>query len=412
MEKLNKYIKNAKIAAPQLALYSTKDRNAALESIANMLINNIEDILKYNQIDIDNAKANNMAISMLDRLTLTKERIIKIVKDIHDIIALDDPIGEIIEKSIRPNGLIINKVRVPLGVLGVIYEARPNVTIDIAVLAIKTGNVCVLKGGSDAFHTNLFLTNLIRKVIKNYIPEDSVVFIDETDRSVTDYLIKSREYIDVIIPRGGKGLISYVLNNASVPVIETGAGNCHLYIHEKANVEMAINILINGKVSRPSVCNAIETLLIDEKTASKVLPLIKDEMNKYNVEIRGCLKTSQYITVIEATEADFFEEYNNYIIVIKVVDNVNEAIKHIEKYGTHHSDCIITEDLEIAEQFLNNIDSACVYWNASTRFSDGGEFGFGAELGISTQKLHARGPMGLKEMTSYKYKIYGKGQIR
>lgn len=412
MEALNEIVIKTKAASRILALKSSTEKNAALKSIATALVKHTEEIIRQNKIDLNLGKEKGLSTAMLNRLELTKEKIIAISDDILKVVALEDPIGEELEIIIRPNGLVIKKIRVPFGVICAIYESRPNVSVDIACLSIKTGNACVLKGGSEAINSNRILAHIMQTAIAPYIPAESITFIDSLDRAVVDKLIKMKGLIDLVIPRGGKNLIQYVIREAQVPVIETGAGNCHLYVNKDANLLMACDLAVNAKVSRPSVCNAIETLLVDQAIAASFIPLVSEELRKYNVSIKGCAKTKELITCELADEDEFYEEYNDYIIRIKVVDDYLAAINHINKYGTAHSDAIVSENEAICEKFLNMVDSACVYVNASTRFSDGGEFGFGAELGISTQKLHARGPMGLKEMTSYKYKIYGKGQVR
>ncbi|MDD4056455.1 MAG: glutamate-5-semialdehyde dehydrogenase [Bacilli bacterium] len=412
MESLNKLIQKTKDASRILALKSSVDKNLALRRIAEALIDNIDIITLENKKDIEAGIIKGLSEAMLDRLKLTKEKITAIGEDILKVTNLEDPIGEIMDIIERPNGLIIKKIRVPFGVICAIYESRPNVSVDIACLSLKTGNACILKGGSEALNSNRILVKIMKKAIEGILPQDCITFIDSSDHNIVQELLQMKGMIDLVVPRGGKGLIDYVVKNSTIPVIETGAGNCHLYVQEEADQKMAIDVAINAKVSRPSVCNSIETLLVDEKIAKEFLPKIALELRKNNVKIKGCKTTRKIIECEEINDDDFYVEYNDYIIRIKVVKDYHEAIKHINKYGTNHSDSIITSNTEIGEEFLNNVDSACVYVNASTRFSDGGEFGFGAELGISTQKLHARGPMGLKEMTSYKYKIYGEGQIR
>ena len=335
-----------------------------------------------------------------------------IASDMLKVASLDDPINNILEQWTAESGIQITKISCPIGVVGVVYEARPNVTVDVFTLLIKTGNACVLRGGKEAINTNKILVKTMKNAIKDIVDDNVITLIENTDRALVLELIQCKEYIDLVVPRGGKKLIDHVVNNAKVPFIETGAGNCHIYVDEEVDYNMALQVITNAKVSRPSVCNAIETILVNENIKEEILPLIQKELGKYCVEIRGCEETKKVISVNEATEEDFYKEYNDYIVAIKVVKDLEEAINHINKYGTKHSDCILTNNMENAEEFLNKIDSACVYVNASTRFSDGGEFGFGAELGISTQKLHARGPMGLREMTTYKYKIYGEGQVR
>lgn len=412
MEKLNNILIKTKEASKKLAMLTEKERNKAILNIASNLIKYKDEILSANKIDIDNAIKKGLTKAMINRLELTEEKLISISKDMEKIATLKSPLGEIIETYKHNNGLIINKVRVPFGVIGVIYESRPNVSVDITCLSLKTGNACVLRGGSEALNSNIALVNVMKKSISEVTDDNVVNLIEDTDRKYVLSLIEAKEYIDLVVPRGGKTLINFVVTNSKVPFIETGAGNCHIYVDDEANIHLALKVITNAKVSRPSVCNAVETLLINKEIKDRFLPLLKQKMDEYNVIIKGCEETVKIIEVDQATEDDYYQEYNDYIVTVKVVEDINDAIKHINKYGTKHSDCIITENIIKAESFLNQIDSACVYVNASTRFSDGGEFGFGAELGISTQKLHARGPMGLKEMTTYKYKIYGEGQIR
>ena len=352
---------------------------------------------------------------MQDRLRLTEERVKAIADDIGNVIKLDDPVGTADSGSVRPNGMRITKIRVPLGVIGIIYESRPNVTVDAAVLCLKTGNVVILRGGKEAYNSNKCLCGIMREAISQVgLPADAVQFVDDTTREVTTQMMKCSDYLDVLIPRGGGGLIRAVKENATVPVIETGVGNCHVFVDETADIEMAVNIVDNGKTQRPSVCNAVESLLVHEKIAEKALPAIKAKLDGHNVEIRGCEKTAAILggCVVPAAEEDYATEFLDYIIAVKVVSDIDEAIDHINKYTTGHSECIVTNSLSNAERFENEIDAAAVYVNVSTRFTDGGMFGFGAEIGISTQKLHARGPMGLRELTSMKYLITGNGQIR
>ena len=397
-------IKDAKEASKKLSIASTIDKNNALLAIAEELNKNRKSIIEANLLDLEENK--DLSVSMYNRLKLDDKKLDGIIKGLKDVVDLDDPIGEVIESSVRPNGLKIDKVRVPIGVIAAIFESRPNVAVDIAALTIKTGNACVLKGGSEAKHTNTILVDTMKKAIKQYIPEESIGLL--LDRNDTIKLLTDKN-IDLAIPRGSKRLINFVTQNASVPVIETGAGVCHLYIDESSDDEIAINVLKNAKMSNPSVCNAVETLLINENK-TYLLPEIKKSLD--GVLLRGNEDVKKYIDVELMNEDEYNTEYNDLILSIKIVKNVDEAIKHIDKYSTHHSEAIISNNNENIEKFLNEVDSACLYVNSSTRFTDGGCFGFGAELGISTQKLHARGPMGLKEMTSYKYKIYGNGQIR
>lgn len=412
MEELNNILKKTKEASKIINILSTDLKNQAIINIAEALLLNKKEIIEANEIDIKNAKMNGLTDAMINRLEINESKIISISNDMKKIAQLKDPVGEIIESYKHNNGIVINKVRVPFGVICAIYESRPNVSVDIACLSLKTGNACVLRGGKEAINTNKILVRTMKNAIKDIVDDHVITLIENTDRALVLELIQCKEYIDLVVPRGGKKLIDHVVNNAKVPFIETGAGNCHIYVDEEVDYNMALQVITNAKVSRPSVCNAIETILVNEKIKEEILPLIQKELGKYRVEIRGCEETKKVISVNEATEEDFYKEYNDYIVAIKVVKDLEEAINHINKYGTKHSDCILTKNMENAEEFLNKIDSACVYVNASTRFSDGGEFGFGAELGISTQKLHARGPMGLREMTTYKYKIYGEGQVR
>ena len=411
-DSLNSILSNTKKAQVDLLKLSNKDRNQMLKNIADAINKNREYILKENEKDIINARNADIKESMIERLTLNDSRIDGLIKGCKDVIELPDYIGQIIETYNRPNGLKINKVRVPFGVIAVIFESRPNVCVDIAALCIKTANACVLKGGKEAILTNKALCMVMKDAIKDIVNPDCITLIESTDRSVTNELIVKKEYIDLLIPRGSKGLIQYVVSNAKVPYIETGAGNCHLYIHEKANLDMALNIAINAKYQRPSVCNAIENILVDESIADKFLPMLKEKFDSLNIEIRGDEKVSKIIDCNIATEDDFYTEYNDYIVSIKITKDLSDAINHINLHSTKHSESIITEDDLAAVKFMNEIDSACCYHNASTRFTDGGCFGFGAEIGISTAKLHARGPMGLKEITTYKYLIFGDGQVR
>ena len=401
----------AKLASRYMMKVTTEQKNQALKNISKALKEHVDEIIEENQKDILAAKENGMSEAMIDRLLLNKERIESIANDVYKLISLDDPVGDIIRVINRPNGLTIKQVRVPIGVFGIIYESRPNVTVDIACLCIKSSNVCVLKGGKEAICSNRILTQIMQAAIKGVLPDGCVHLIENTDRSIVSQLICANDYVDVVVPRGGKGLIDFVVKNATVPVIETGAGNCHLYIDKDADMNKAIDISINAKIQRPSVCNAIETILVHQDIAKDYLLRLQDVFSG-KVEIRGDATVQQYIDCSLATNEDYATEYDDYIVAIKVVNSVEEAIEHIYCYSSKHSEAIITENQATADIFMNSLDSACVYHNASTRFSDGGEFGFGAELGISTQKLHARGPLGLLEMTSFQYKIYGTGQIR
>lgn len=408
---LEKQLILAKKASRQMLQINTDTKNKALNCISQALLSHIPDIIEANQRDIQKANDNHMSTAMIDRLLLDEERITHIARDVKKLTTLNDPIGDIIREIHRPNGLLIKQVRVPIGVFGIIYESRPNVTVDIACLCIKSSNVCILKGGKEALESNKILTRIIQDAIVDLLPYGTIQLIENTDRSIVSQLITANEYVDVVVPRGGKGLIDHVVHHATVPVIETGAGNCHLYIDQEADMKKAIDIAVNAKIQRPSVCNAIETILVHQKIADKFLPaMVKAFDNR--VEIRGDQQTQNIIHCQAATQQDYATEYDDYIVAVKIVDSVEEAIDHIYKYSTKHSECIVTENQETANLFLMALDSACVYHNASTRFSDGGEFGFGAELGISTQKLHARGPLALLEMTSFQYRIYGQGQIR
>ena len=403
----------AKDASVRLATVSTVQKNSALTLCAKALVDNSDKIIAANKLDIDNAKAKGITSAMLDRLTLTPERIGQIAEGIMQIVSLNDPIGEVTEQTVRPNGLQIGARRVPIGVIGVIYEARPNVTADVAALTLKTSNAAILRGGSEAINSNKTMVEVINSAYKETgLPEGTLQLIEDTSRETAVEFMKLNDYLDVLIPRGGAGLIKTVVNNSTVPVIETGVGNCHTFVDDSADLEMALNIAVNAKCSRPAVCNAMETLLVSNAVAEKFLPALAEKMAEYNVEIRGCDKTRKYISAVPATDEDFATEFLDYKLAVKVVSGIDEAISHITKYSTGHSEAIITNSYENSQRFLNEINSAAVYVNASTRFTDGFEFGLGAEIGISTQKIHARGPMGLKALTTIKYVIYGNGQIR
>lgn len=407
---IEEQLKQAKLACRKMQNIDKYTKMDALDAISKGLLDNIDYILNENAKDIANAKYNGISEAMVDRLLLTEERIRSIAKDVEKVADLKDCIGEVIRKIERPNGLVINQVRIPIGVVATIYESRPNVTVDIASICIKTNNVCVLKGGKEAIYSNIALVNVINMAIRNILPNNVVTLIENTDRRVVTEVITANQYVDVVVPRGGAGLIQHVVNNATVPVIETGAGICHLYVDKEADLQMAVKIAVNAKISRPSVCNAIETILVHQDIANAFLTKLKPEFTK--IKIYGDVEALRYIDGQLATSKNYATEYDDYICNIKVVKNIDEAIEHIYDYSTKHSESIITENENTAKYFMESLDSACVYHNASTRFTDGGEFGFGAEVGISTQKLHARGPIGLQEMTSTKYMIYGKGQIR
>ena len=407
--------KRAKAAEAFISSASTMQKNKALAAISKALIENSSLIIAENAKDIAAAKENGMSEAKQDRLMLDASRIEGIAKGVDQIIALGDPIGEIIGGGNRPNGLQIIKTRVPLGVIGIIFESRPNVTVDAAALCLKTGTVVILKGGKEAINSNICLGKIMREAVESAgLPADIIQVVENTDRETTNELMRLNGYVDVIIPRGSANLIQAVVRNATVPVIETGAGNCHVYVDASADLDMAVEITDNAKTQRPSVCNAIESLLVHKDVAEKFLPMIAERFKNHNVKIYGCDRTIAILgsSVEKATETEYATEFNDYIIAVKVVDDIDEAIAHIRKYSTKHSECIVTSSLENARKFQTQVDAAAVYVNASTRFTDGGEFGFGAEIGISTQKLHARGPMGLAELTTVKYLINGNGQVR
>ncbi len=390
---------------------STAQKNAVLARIAELLQEECDSIIEANAKDLVNAADNGVPTPMLDRLKLDKKRIDGIRDSLKQLIMLDDPIGSG-TRTTRPNGLIIEHIRVPLGVVAIIYEARPNVTVDAAALCIKTGNACVLRGGKEAIETNRALAHLMKKALAdNFLPEDALALIEDTSRESSTALMKMRGLVDLLVPRGGAGLIRSVVDNATVPVIETGAGNCHIYIDKSADHDIGVKVAINAKMSRPSVCNAIETMLVHEDEAAEFLPKFVGALEGA-LEIRGCEKTCAILGCAAATDNDYATEYDDYILAVKVVSGIDEAIAHINRYNTGHSEAIITRNMENAARFRAEIDAAAVYVNVSTRFTDGGEFGFGAELGISTQKLHARGPMGLDALTTGKYLITGDGQVR
>lgn len=414
METLQQMGKKAKEAGYQLAKCGITQKNEALCAIAKALEENIPFLLAENKKDLEAFAAKGGSSAFADRLALTEKRILDMAEGVRQVMALDDPIGEVLGMTKRPNGLVIGKKRVPLGVIGIIYEARPNVTVDAAVLCLKASNVCILRGGSEALNSNRAIVKVMTDALDHIrFPQACIQLVEDTSRETAAELMRLNEYLDVLIPRGGKGLIQIVVHTATVPVIETGTGNCHVYIEKSADISMAAEIITNAKTSRPSVCNAAETLLVDEEIAKEALPAAFKAMKEFHVEWRGCPKTKAILPDIsDASEEDYETEYNDYILAVKVVSGLDEAIAHINRYGTGHSEAIVTSDYSAANRFLEEIDAAAVYVNASTRFTDGFEFGFGAEIGISTQKLHARGPMGLKELTTTKYIIYGDGQVR
>ena len=406
--------KKAKEASYTLSFASTNEKNHGVFKRSDSLIQRCDALLEENKKDIEKAIEKGTSNAMLDRLKLDEERVKSIANAVADVIKLDDPIGEVTSMFKRPNGLRIGVQRVPLGVVGIIYEARPNVTADAAALCLKTGNAVILRGGSEAINSNLKIVDIISDALKEAgLPEGSVQILEDTSRETATDFMRLNDYLDVLIPRGGAGLIKAVVNNATVPVIETGVGNCHIYIDDEADINMGVDIIVNAKTSRPAVCNAAEKLLVNEKIAEEFLPVAIKALKEKGVEIRGCEKTKVIVNDINlATEEDWGKEYLDYILGVKIVKDLDEAISHINKYGTKHSESIVTKNYFNSEKFLQRVDAAAVYVNASTRFTDGGEFGFGAEIGISTQKLHARGPMGLKELTTNKYIIYGNGQVR
>lgn len=406
----------SKAARPEIANASSVQKNEALLEIAHALRRSKAEIIAANELDIKAGQARGMSESLQDRLRLDEKRIEGIASACEKLVALEDPVGEIIGGRVLPSGMTLRKVRVPLGVIGIIYEARPNVTVDAAVLCIKSGNAVILRGGKEAINSNKCLMDIMRRAVKLAgFPEDIIQLVEDTDRGIALEMMQANGYIDVLIPRGGSKLIQAVVKNATVPVIETGTGNCHAYVDATADLNMAVRIVDNGKTQRPSVCNALETCLVHRSVAEDFLPMLKKKLDEHNVEIRGDEMTAMILgeqNVTPATEEDYATEFGDYIIAVKVVDSLGEAIEHIGKYSTGHSEVIITESLFSAEEFQKRVDSAAVYVNCSTRFTDGEEFGLGAEIGISTQKLHTRGPMGLKELTTVKWLINGDGQIR
>ena len=415
MTKLEKQGELAKAASRTLAVADTKVKNDALFAIADALEKRSDEWLSANRIDLENAEKSGMRPALLDRLRLDQKRVAQAAKGVREAAMLNDPVGEIVSETVRPNGLKIQKKRVPLGVIAIIYEARPNVTVDAAVLCLKAGNACILRGGKEAIHSNLAAVKIMRETLASIgLPEDAISLVEDTTRESATELMHLEKYVDVLIPRGGAGLIRAVVAGSSVPVIRTGEGVCHIYIDKKANLDMGANILYNAKCSRPSVCNAAECVLIHKDVLgdflSKALPLL----DKDNVRLKADEEALQYLKgrAEKAEEADWDTEFGDYTLAVKTVNDVEEAIDFITLHGTGHSESIVSEDPLAVQEFLNKVDAAAVYHNASTRFTDGGEFGLGAEIGISTQKLHARGPMGLEELTSWKYVVYGNGQIR
>jgi len=407
------FLKKAKESSSVLSILSGEVKNKVLLDMADALESNSDIIEVENGLDMRSGEANDLSSALMDRLFLDKSRIDAMATAIREIAALKEPTGRTLEGWKTQTNLNIQKVTVPIGVVGIIYESRPNVTSDTAALCFKSGNVCILKGGKEAQNSNTIIAEILQKVlVKNNLPENLISLIPDNTREGVANLIKQDKYLDLIIPRGGAGLIKYISTNSSVPVIKHDKGLCHTYIHEKADFEKAVAVTINAKCRRAGICGAMETMLIDESIANKLLPTLKQEFDKHSTLLKGCAKTQKIIDVELATDEDFDTEYLDNILSIKVVKNIDEAIAHIRKYSSSHSDAIITENYTEAEKFLNSIDSACVYLNTSTQFTDGGEFGFGAEVGISTNKLHARGPMGVEGLTTYKFKIYSDGQTR
>ena len=414
MTELEKIGAAAKRAARVLMCADTETKNRALLAIADALVGAREEILAANREDVTAGENSGMTRAFLDRLSLSPERIDGMAEGMRQVAALPDPVGRVLSDTVRPNGLHLTKVAVPIGVIAVIYEARPNVTADSAALCLKSGNAVILRGGREAIHSNTAIVRAMREALcKAGLPEDTVTLIEETDRAVTQALMRLNGYVDLLIPRGGAGLIRAVVENATVPVIETGAGTCHIYVDRDADVPMAAEIVFNAKTSRPSVCNAAECLLVDRAIAAEALPVIAARLAEKQVELRADAEACALLpNALPATDSDWGREYNDYIMAVHIVSGVNEAIDFIARYGTGHSECIVTDNPDTAERFLARVDAAAVYHNASTRFTDGGEFGLGAEIGISTQKLHARGPLGLEELTSMKYIVHGTGQVR
>lgn len=405
----------AKAAKSSIANADTKTKNALLYKIAEMLEDSVPEILAENQKDVCSAREHGISSVMVDRLMLTEQRVTAMADAVRELVSMEDPVGKILSGWVRPSGLKIRQVTVPLGVIGMIYESRPNVTVDAATLCLKAGNAVMLRGGKEAFYSNRCLAQLMRKAVSACgMPEDIITFVEQTDRETAKEMMRMSNFLDVLIPRGGAGLIQTVVQNATVPVIETGTGNCHIFVDESADMDMAVKVVYNAKTSRPSVCNAAESLLVHRAVADKFLPMVKKALDEKQVILYGCDETRRILgaDVLPATEEDYAAEYLNYKMSVKVVADVDEAIRHINRYSTGHSEAILSNDYKNISKFTSEVDSAAVYVNASTRFTDGGEFGFGAEIGISTQKLHVRGPVGLNALTSSKYIIEGNGQIR
>ncbi|MFA5461582.1 MAG: glutamate-5-semialdehyde dehydrogenase [Sulfurimonas sp.] len=410
---MEKFLQEAKSASRVLSLLDGAQKNRVLKDMAKALRSNVMDLLEANALDMVDGKKNNLSSALMDRLLLDKERIEAMAVAIEEIASLKEPVGRVLEGWVTDAGLKIEKVSIPIGVIGIIYESRPNVTSDTAALCFKSSNVCILKGGKEAQNSNEAIAKVLQATLeRNSLPKALISLVPDSSREGIAKLIKMDKYVDLIIPRGGEGLIKYVCENATVSVVKHDKGQCHTYIDKEAILDDAIKIAINAKVQRPGVCNAMETLLVDSAIAKNALPLLKAEFDKSNTKLKGCLKTQKIIDVDHATDEDYDTEYLANILNLKVVDGVEGAIEHIVRFGSGHSEAIVTQNVTTAEKFLNSIDAAAVYLNASTRFTDGGSFGFGAEVGISTNKLHARGPMGIEGLTTYKFKIYGSGQTR
>ena len=410
---MQQFLEDAKNASNIIATLSGTVKNKVLNAMADALNSNSDFICEENKKDMEAGKINNLSSALMDRLLLNKDRIKGMATAINEIASLKDPVGRTLEGWIVENGMNIQKTSVPIGVIGIIYESRPNVTSDTAALCFKSGNICILKGGKEAEYSNKAIAKILQDVLEqNNLPKSAISLLPDSSREGVANLIKQDKYVDLIIPRGGEALIKFVSNNASVPVVKHDKGLCHTYIDEQANIKKALDVCLNAKCRRVGICGAMETLLVHKDIASEVLPLLETEFKKFNTELRGCENTQKILDVTLATTEDFDTEYLDNILSIKIVNDVKEAVEHVGQFGSGHSDAIITEDYSNAETFLNGVDSACVYLNASTQFTDGGEFGFGAEVGISTNKLHARGPMGINELTTYKFKIYGNGQVR
>ncbi len=419
IEELEAKCRAAKAASRRMAYLSTEVKNKALYNIASDLSTKKDEILAANQIDYKEAQASGMSAAMLDRLMLSPERLEAIAQDALAVAALPDPVGEVFDMRTLPNGLQVGRKRVPLGVIAAVYESRPNVTVDISVLCLKSGNAIILRGGREAIHSNSALARLIQEAsIRAGVPDGAVQFVENTDRALVNHLLKMGDIIDLLVPRGGAELIKFVTENATMPVVSGGVGVCHTYVDKSANVDKAVAIAFNAKVQRPTVCNALDTLLVHADIAQRYLPLVAAEWAKAGVEMHcderalSILQSYPSLKLVPATDEDWGKEFLSLVAAVKVVDSLDEALEHIERYGSGHSEAIVTEEYEAAMRFLNEVDAACVYVNASTRFTDGGQFGLGAEVGISTQKFHARGPLGLKELTTYKWIIFGSGQVR